>query len=88
MRDPPAGLSFRLIFTVAVLSSTGAEPIWRQSLGSADDLCRRRRRDYYINYRLTLPTHLTPGPYLLRLTQTDEVAGHSTSRTLPFTIQP
>ena len=62
----------------------------RQSLGpiagEAEDHCRSRRRDYYVNYRITLPSTLAPGDYRLRLIQTDLVAGQSASAELPVTI--
>lgn len=63
-------------------------PLWHVTLGTAEDTCSRRRRDYYVNYRLTLPETLRPGPYQLRLTQKDELAGRTTSRTLSLTIVP
>lgn len=78
----------RLASRVEILPAEGQDPVWKQSLGSAEDVCRRRRRDYFVNYRLTLPDHLPPGTYTLRLTQDDEIAGCSTSASTPITIQP
>ena len=34
--------------------------VWDQSLGEAEDRCRSRRRDYYVNYRITIPTAVAP----------------------------
>ena len=60
--------------------------VWDQSLGEAEDRCRSRRRDYYVNYRITIPTTVAPGDYRIRLTQTDLVAGQTASAELPVTI--
>jgi hypothetical protein len=78
----------RLASRVEVVASSGGEPVWTHSLGTADDLCRRRRRDYYVNYRMTLPESLTPGSYELRLIQDDLVAHHSATGSVPLLIQP
>jgi hypothetical protein len=85
----PAGELFhsRLSSRVELVPSNGGQPVWAQSLGSAEDVCRRRRRDYYVNYRIVLAETIPPGVYELRLVQNDEVAGRSTSASIPLTIQ-
>ena len=62
--------------------------LWEKALGDAEDVCRRRRRDYYVNYRFELPRSLGPGSYRLRLLQTDLVAGSATSTEIPLEIKP
>ena len=62
--------------------------LWSRELGDAEDLCRRPRRDYYVNTVVDLPKTLGPGSYRLRLLQTDLVAGSSTSSEIPFEITP
>lgn len=69
-----------------ILPASGAEPVWRQALDDAEDRCRRERRDFFINTRLTLPDTLAPGDYFLRLTLRDLQAGASTVRTLAFKV--
>jgi hypothetical protein len=78
----------RLASRVEIVATSGGAPVWTQSLGTADDLCRRRRHDYYVNYRMTLPDTLPPGSYEVRLVQDDLVANHSASRSIPVVIQP
>jgi hypothetical protein len=78
----------RLSSRVEVVASGGGEPLWTQPLGTADDLCRRRRRDYYVNYRITLPESLAPGSYQLRLVQDDLVAKHTATRAVSLVVQP
>ena len=90
LHDEPAGESFRSRLSSQVELRAGGErePVWKQSLGTADDLCRRRRRDYYVCYRFNLPENLAPGSYSLHLKQEDLVAGRSVSLALSLTIQP
>ncbi len=78
----------RLSTRVELVPARGGEPAWSQDLGTAEDVCRRRRRDYYVNFRITLPTTLPPGDYELRLSQTDEVAGRSVAAMIPLTVAP
>jgi hypothetical protein len=90
LRYEEAGEMFRsrLATQVEILSSKGGEPVARETLGTADDLCRNRRRDYYVCYRINLPETLAPGSYELQMTQDDRVAGHSTTLGIPFTVRP
>jgi hypothetical protein len=76
----------RLRSQVAVYPQDGGEPAWKDELGTAEDRCRKRRRDYFVNYRITLPNDLAPGRYLLRVTQDDEIAGQSTSSEVPIVV--
>jgi hypothetical protein len=78
----------RLASRVEVVVPAGGKPVWSHTLGTADDVCRRRRRDFYVNYRITLPEALAPGSYELRLIQDDLVANHSATRAIPLVIQP
>jgi hypothetical protein len=59
---------------------------WEQSLGETEDQCRSRRRDNYVNYRVTLPSTLPAGDYRLRLIQTDLVGKRTASSELSLTI--
>jgi len=76
----------RLSSRVELISARDGAKVWEQSLGEAEDQCRSRRRDNYVNYRITLPQTLPAGDYRLRLTQTDMVANHSASSELALTI--
>jgi hypothetical protein len=69
------------------LRPAGGGPVrWEQELGAAEDTCRHRRQDYYVNYRVSLPKSLPSGSYHLRLVQTDLVAIRSTSAEIPIEI--
>lgn len=82
------GFRSRLLSQAEIFPAAGGSPVWSQPLGTAEDLCRRRRRDYYVNYRIVLPATLTPGSYSLRMTQTDLIANRSVSDSVTFTVEP
>ncbi len=76
----------RISSRVEVKAADGGPVLWSRELGDAQDVCRRCRRDYYVNYRVELPRTLGPGSYRLRLLQTDLVAGSAISGEIPFEI--
>ena len=78
----------RISSRVEVKPADGGAVLWSRELGDAQDLCRRRRRDYYVNYRVDLPRTIGPGKYRLRLLQTDLVAGSSASSDIPIEVAP
>jgi hypothetical protein len=90
LRSVPSadGFRSRISSQVEIVHKEGGDPVWSQALGMAEDLCRRPRRDYYVNYRMTLPANLAPGAYELRLTQTDLVADRSETAVLTLHIRP
>jgi hypothetical protein len=76
----------RLSCSLAIVPEGVEEPAWRRTLDPAEDACRRPRRDFFVNTRLTIPDSLKPGRYELRLTLEDRVAKQSVSQTLPFAV--
>lgn len=78
----PAGPAFRSRVEARVeLFRDGTDaPAWTHALPAVEDACRKRRRDYFIGHKFTLPEGLAPGNYRLRLTQKDLVADHVASR--------
>src|SRR5262249_20686604 len=81
----PAFIS-RLSSRIELRAAGSTEIAWEQELGSPEDGCRRRRRDYYVNYLIELPHSVGPGAYTLRLIQTDRVADCSASKEIPCKI--
>ncbi len=77
----------RLTSHIELLSSKGGEPLLKQTI-PVEDFCRRRRRDYFVNYRITLPEGLEAGKYEMRLTQEDELAGRTATSKISLTIHP
>ncbi len=82
------GFRTRLAAQVEVVPQAGGAAILSQTLSPVEDRCRKRRRDYYVNSRVDLPATLPSGAYELRLTQTDTIAGRSSSRILVFRVKP
>ncbi len=80
------GYRSRLSAEVELRPVDNGKPPWKHDLGLAEDCCRKRRRDYYVNYRLDLPEDLPAGPYELRLTQTDLVTNQTHSNVMPMTV--
>ncbi len=90
MEYEPKDESFRsrLSSRIEIKAADNGLVLWDYELGSAEDVCRHRRRDYFVNYLLELPRNLIPGNYQMRLTQTDLVANRSTSAGIPIQIVP
>jgi hypothetical protein len=82
------GFRSRLSSRVEVVPTSGGAPVWSEAHPTAEDLCRRRRRDYYANYRVVLPPTIPPGEYALRLTQTDLLSGKSVASSVDLHVSP
>jgi hypothetical protein len=78
----------RLASQVEIQTVKGEKTVWSHPLGTAEDLCPRKRRDYFVNYRVSLPRTLAPGSYLLRMTQKDLISDRTVTRAVPLSIQP
>jgi hypothetical protein len=76
----------RLAAHFELRSGTDGPIVWEQAPEIARDLCHRPRRDYYVSYKVELPSSLEPGPYRLRLVQTDLVGDRAASSEIPVTI--
>lgn len=83
----PGGVRSRLASVVSIEPAEGGAALWREDLGVAEDLCERRRRDFFVNYRLTIPAGLAPGEYRIRLDQTDLLADRHATQTVPLTVR-
>jgi hypothetical protein len=81
-----AGFRTRVAAQFEILPEGGGPPILTRSLSTAEETCRRRRRDYCIVYRLVLPKPLEPGDYRIRLTERDLNSDRSASREVSFAI--
>ena len=90
LRYEPSGDAFRsrLAAQVEILTAKEEKLISSHSLGTAEDLWPRKRRDYFVNYRINLPKTLAPGSYVLRLNQRDLNTDRTATRSLPFSVRP
>jgi hypothetical protein len=80
-----AGYETSLGTSYQVVDSTGRRVEGAQFPDVAD-VCRGRRRDFHLQYGVTLPTKIVAGEYRLELTITDHHTGKIGQATLPFEI--
>lgn len=52
------------------------------------ELCRNRRRDYFVPFRMYMPKRIAPGPYTLQLTVEDLKGRRFGQASIRFTIVP
>jgi hypothetical protein len=71
--------SFRVLDRAGTSRAERTLPLDRQT-------CANLRRDYYIAYRLYIPTELAPGSYTLELTVEDKKGGKSNNALLDFNV--
>ena len=68
------------------LLTTEGESVWRHEEPEIVDVCRRRRNDFFIAQRVTLPSTLTAGNYVLKVLVEDRLSGKADEATYPLTI--
>ena len=83
----PGGFAHQIAGTAEV-TPVGGGPSLVQELATVKDLRARRLREYYVDYRRTVPAELPPGQYTMRVTLREPGTGRSASRTLGFSIVP
>jgi hypothetical protein len=71
--------------TYEILNDTG-ERVGGGAMPDVDDCCRSRRRDFHIQYGITLPRTLTPGKYHLDLIVKDRQSDKIGRATVAFEI--
>ena len=76
----------RLATRLEVLTAEG-ESVWEHEEPEIDDVCRRRRTDFFIAQRVTLPPTLPAGKYVLKVLVEDKLSGRADEATHPFTIR-
>lgn len=63
------------------------ELVDRIDLAETVDICRTHRRDYFHSYQFTIPTKLTPGRYVLKLSVEDQLNRRVAVYPLNFTVK-
>jgi len=81
-----AGFRTRIAAQLEILPEGGGPAIHSRSLSTAEETCRRRRRDYFVAYKFILPKPLEPGDYRIRLTTRDLNGDHSATREVSFAV--
>ena len=60
--------------------------VWEHEEPEIEDLCRRRRTDFFLAQRIALPPTLPPGNYILKVLVEDHLAGKAHEASHPFSI--
>jgi len=69
------------------LFSADGKSVWNKEEPEIVDVCRRRRTDFFIAQRVTLPPTLPAGDYVLKVFVEDKLSGRAGEGRLPLTIQ-
>jgi hypothetical protein len=80
-----AGYETRLDGSYEILDAAGKK-VFNDNLPEDSHICRSRRRDYFIAYRLYMPSRIEPGKYTLKLTIHDIKGNKYGQADVPFQI--
>ncbi len=75
----------RLATRLEVLTTNG-QSVWQHEEPEIADLCRRRRTDFFIAQRVTLPPTLPAGDYVLKVMVEDKLSGKASETSKSFVI--
>jgi hypothetical protein len=70
----------------AVLYSEHGMQVWADKSQEINDAARRRRHDFFVVTRMTIPANLQVGRYLLKVTIVDQQANRLAEATVPIVI--
>ncbi|HEY2586564.1 MAG TPA: hypothetical protein VGI81_12440 [Tepidisphaeraceae bacterium] len=76
----------KLTQDIVLYTEASGLPVWSDHKSTYDDKSRRRRHDFFMAKIITLPTNLTIGRYLLKVTVEDQQARHIAENTMPIEI--
>lgn len=87
-RERADGKAFETEFQGAyqILDSSGKR-VADHDLPVEHGVCRQRRRDYFLAYRIHVPKNVPEGPFTLQLTLEDKISGKFGQTTVKFAIQ-
>ena len=85
--EPTGEGSYRTVLAtrLEVLTASGRS-VWEREEPEIVDVCRRRRSDFFIAQRITLPASLAADDYVLKVLVEDRLSGKANEATLAFTI--
>jgi hypothetical protein len=89
VRAEPAedGQSRSLLSARLELLTADGQTVWQKDEPEIKDLCRKRRRDFFIAQRVTWPATLRPGDYVLKVAVEDKLSGQAGEGTFAFTLK-
>lgn len=86
VRTEDARFETRLATRLELFSTDGTS-VWLKEEPEIVDVCRRRRHDFFIAQRITVPPTIPAGEYILKVGIEDRNAGRAAEYTMPLTIQ-
>ena len=76
----------RLKQEIVLYTDPGGTAVWQQTSPAIVDVSRNRRRDFYVTQLLRLPSNLSVGRYLLKVSVTDEHSATIDETQVPLQI--
>ncbi|NOT02615.1 MAG: hypothetical protein HOP29_18570 [Phycisphaerales bacterium] len=64
----------------------GGESVWTHDVPRIEDVSRRRREDFFVAQRITLPATMTDGKYVLKITVQDQLSQKQTQAIHEFAV--
>ena len=83
----PDGQYRTLLATRLEVLTEGGQSVWQQEEPEIQDLCRRRRSDFFIAQRITLPPTLGEGGHILKVFVEDKLSGKASEGSHRFTMR-
>jgi hypothetical protein len=75
----------KLTQNVTIFTETGML-VWKEKSWDVLDTCRNRRHDFFLHDKITLPSDLSIGRYILKETIVDRIANRIAEKTVPVEI--
>ncbi|UCC30422.1 MAG: hypothetical protein JSU86_19755 [Phycisphaerales bacterium] len=76
----------RLATRLEILTADGRS-VWQHEEPDITDLCQRRRADFFVAQRITLPPTLPAGDYVLKVLVEDKLSGRASETSHPFVMR-
>ncbi len=83
--ETPEGYRTTLRGSYQIYDARGNQ-VASEELPVVEDVCRNRRRDFFVSYRIQLPERIYPGRHKLQLTIEDAKSQRMATGTLEFTV--
>ena len=77
-----------LVGTQMRIMTADGRTVWEEEVPEIEDLCRRRRGDFFLAKRIALPSTLQPGEYVLKVFVEDKLSGKGHEGVHRFRIGP
>jgi len=76
----------RLASRIELLTASDGKSVWQLDEPKIEDVCQRRRTDFFLAQRVTLPPTLPAGEYVLKVGVEDKLSGKVGESSVPVSI--